>query len=133
MSLSSKFNKLTIEPHGESADSDMEAAETQAPSQNAPAQAPANIQTGMINNSKTRGEPKQPKEDVFTFVTVYYKHGGWGTSVYDTLREGLLDFVNRCASPAQRETLISLDDEDLLDRMLIIGTDRVPLTYINCC
>jgi hypothetical protein len=83
MSVTNKFNKLTIEAEpqtpGQNTDIDMEVAGTSAPTQ-----------------KKTAGKkPKQLKKDIeaFTFVTVYYKHGGWSTEVYDTLREGLLEFV----------------------------------------
>ena len=124
MSLTNKFNKLTIEPEpqtpGQDTDINMEVAGTPAPSQ-----------------KKTAGQkPKRSKKDkeVFTFVTVYYKRGEWGTQVYDTLREGLLDFVGEyCESAREKDRLqvLSLDDEDLLDRMLSMGTnsDR----YISRC
>jgi hypothetical protein len=118
MSLTNKFSKLTVDPKpptpGQNADIDMEVSAIPAPSQN-----------------KTADQkPKQSKKDeeVFTFVTVYYKHGEWGTEVYDTLREGLLEFVRRyCDSTAEREIqrLVSLDDEELLDRILIIGTNFI--------
>jgi len=70
----------------------------------------------------TRITPAQQKH-VFTFVTVYYKHGEWGTDVYDTLREGLLDFVNSAAS--EKEELVSLDDKALVDSRLVIGMHMV--------
>jgi len=55
-------------------------------------------------------------------VTVYYKHGEWDTEVYDTLREGLLESVeDYCELVAERERLLSLDDDELLNRMLIMG------------
>jgi hypothetical protein len=124
MSLTNKFNNLIIEPvpqtPGQNTDIEMEVAGTPAPSQ-----------------KKTEGhKPKQLKKDkeVFTFVTVYYKHGGWSTEVYDTLREGLSEFVREyfeSAREKERLQLLSLNDEDLLDRMLTKGTnsDR----YISRC
>ncbi|KIM81443.1 hypothetical protein PILCRDRAFT_8795, partial [Piloderma croceum F 1598] len=118
MPLTNKFSKLTVGPEPQTSehnvDIDMKISGIPAPSQN-----------------KTADQkPKQSKKDkeVFTFVTVYYKHGEWDTKVYDTLREGLLEFVRRhCDSAAEREIqrLVSLDDEELLDRMLIIGKERI--------
>ena len=51
--------------------------------------------TTALSQKKTAGQKlKRPNDkEVFTFVTVYYKHGGWSTQVYDTLWEGLLEFV----------------------------------------
>ena len=72
---------------------------------------------------RTRTTRPQQK-NVFTFVTVYYKHGAWGTEVYNTLREGLLDFVDKTASASEKEQLVSLDDEDLIDRLFDIGMHR---------
>jgi len=70
-------------------------------------------------------------------VTVYYKHGEWDILVYDTLREGLLEFVGRCESAAERKELLSLDDEGLLDRILIMGSNSdLYISYVadryNC-
>ena len=48
------------------------------------------------NTRETRVTAAQQK-DVFTFVTVYYKHGEWDTNVFDTIREGLLEFVVQTA------------------------------------
>ena len=114
MSLTNKFSELTVDPKpqtsGQNTDIDMEVSGIPATSQN-----------------KTADQkPKQMKKDkeVFTFVTVYYKHGEWGTEVYDTLREGLLKFVRHyCDSAVEGERLVSLDDEELLDRMLVMGTN----------
>jgi hypothetical protein len=115
MSLANKFSKLTVEPElqtpGQNTDIDMEVSGTPVPSQN-----------------KTADQkPKRPKKDkeVFTFVTVYYKRGEWGIQVYDTLREGLLEFVEEyyeSAREKERLRVLSLDDEELLDRMLDMGT-----------
>jgi hypothetical protein len=116
MSLTNKFSKLTVVPEPQTSeqnvDIDMEISGIPDPSQNKTA------------DQKLKKSKKD--KEVFTFVTVYYKHGEWGTQVYDTLREGLLEFVQRhCGSAAEREIerLVSLDDEELLDRMLIIGTN----------
>jgi hypothetical protein len=88
----------------------MEIAGTPAPSQ----------------NKTTDQKPKRPRKDkeIFNFVTVYYKRGEWGIQVYDTLRKGLLQFVeDYCESLAEKDRLVSLDDEELLNRMLIMGTN----------
>jgi hypothetical protein len=76
---------------------------------------------------KTEGPQTTPAQQkhVFTFVTVYYKHGEWGTEVYDTLQAGLSYFVDSTASASEREVLVSLDDEDLVDRLLEIGMHTV--------
>jgi hypothetical protein len=100
MSLTGPFDKLNINPE-ENADMDTEA-----------------LDTG--NKTKTQ-KPKHTKQDVFTFVTVYYKHGDWGTTVFDTLHEGLLEFVKEYSSGAESEKLLSLDDEKLLDELLVLG------------
>ena len=81
-----------------------------------------NAANDMGTSKATRVTPAQ--QDVFTFVTVYYKHGAWGTEVYNTLREGLLDFVDKTASASEKEQLVSLDDEDLIDRLFDIGMHR---------
>ena len=71
---------------------------------------------------ETRITPAQQQlEDVFTFVTVYYKHGEWGTNVFDTLRAGLLQFVDSTAE-SEKESLVLLNDKELADRLLEIGT-----------
>ena len=55
-------------------------------------------------------------------MTVYYKHGEWGTNVFNTLREGLLDFVDSTVEEEEEKAgLISLNDKDLADRLLEIG------------
>jgi hypothetical protein len=112
MSVTHKFNKLTIEPEPQqNTDIDMEVAGTTA------------------SQKKTAGQkPKRSKKDkeVFTFVTVYYKHAGWSTEIYDTLREGLLEFVGEYFESAREKEklqVLSLNDEDLLDRILDIGTN----------
>jgi hypothetical protein len=122
-------NKLTTElrTQGKNADIHTEASEILAPSQTTVP--PASIKPET--DSKHR-KPKQSKKDVYTFVTAYYKHGEYGTSVYDTLREGLLEFVDECDSTVEKETLISLDDEELLVRMLIMGTNSTCI-YWQCC
>jgi hypothetical protein len=61
------------------------------------------------------------QQDIFTFVTVYYKHGEWSNEVFDTLREGLLKFVDETAPESEKESLVLLDDEKLADRLLEIG------------
>lgn len=61
--------------------------------------------------------------DVFTFVTVYYKHGDWGVETFNTLREGLLHFaLDYSAREMEKgEALLDLDDDTLIDRVLDIG------------
>ena len=65
--------------------------------------------------------------DVFTFVTVYYKYAEWGTQYFDTLREGLLYYARDYGDGlrrAEREELLNLDDDALLDRVLDMGTSK---------
>jgi len=87
----------------------------------------ADTDMGASPSRKTKGPRTTPPQQkhVFTFVTVYYKHGEWGTEVYDALREGLLYFVDSTASVSEREDLVSLDDEELVDRLLEIGMHMV--------
>jgi hypothetical protein len=81
--------------------------------------------TNMEASLPRKAEGPTPAQDVFTFVTVYYKHGEWGSQVYDTLREGLLDLVEHHSAPSEREKLVSLDEEELVDRLLVIGKHTV--------
>jgi hypothetical protein len=112
--LTSSASSPAVEPElqtpGQNTDIDMEVSGTPVPSQN-----------------KTADQkPKRLRKDkeIFYFVTVYYKRGEWGIQFYGTLREGLLEFVEiYCDSLAERDRLISLDDEELLNRMLIMGTN----------
>jgi hypothetical protein len=90
-----------------------------------------NTATGASPPEETRVTPAQ-QQDVFTFVTVYYKHGEWNNSVFDTLREGLLAFVDSTASESEKKSLILLDDKELTDRLLVIGMHTVyfwPMYY----
>lgn len=110
-SLANKFSRLTVEPEpqtpGQNTNIDMQVSGTPAPSQN-----------------KTADQTPRKDKEIFNFVTVYYKRGEWSILVYDTLREGLLEFVETyCESLAERDRLVSLDDEELLDRMLIMSTN----------
>jgi len=81
--------------------------------------------TNMGTSKETKVTPvaaaQQLEQDVFTFVTVYYKHGEWGTDVFDTLRKGLLKFVDSTAPDSERESLVLLDDKELANRLLEIG------------
>ena len=80
---------------------------------------------------KTAGPQTTPaQQHVFTFVTVYYKHGEWDSEVYDTLRGGLLDSVNdlverESLTASEGEDLVLLDDEKLVDKLLKIGMRTV--------
>ncbi len=69
-----------------------------------------------------------PSDEIFTFITVYYKHGTYGTMEFKTLREGLLRFVenyidNSSSHEAgiRRQQLEALPDEELLTEILKIG------------
>ena len=94
MSLNNKFEDLTIHD----ADTNM----------------------GSASEEKTRVTPAA-RQDLFTFVTVYYKHGEYGTDSFDTLREGLMEFVDQTAPKSEKESLALLDDKELADRLLEIG------------
>jgi len=72
-----------------------------------------------VASKATRVTPAQ--QDVFTFVTVYYKHGEWHNKIFNTLREGLLEFVDSTAPESEKESLVLLDDQKLADRLLEIG------------
>jgi hypothetical protein len=123
MSLTNKFTKLTTgqQTGGENTDINMNTLQIPDSSQNTSAP-PSGIQTSVID--KTHRKSKQPKKNVFTFVTVYYKCGVWHTLVYDTLREALLEIVGR-HDLTEQETLglVSMDDDGLLYEMLIMGTN----------
>lgn len=132
MSLTNEFTKLIIgQAGGENADIDMNTLQIPVSSQNTSAP-PSSIQTSAIDKAHTR-KSKQPREDVFTFVTVYYKRGEWGTRVYDTLREGLLEFVkDRDLTEQQTLKLVSMDDQNLLHKMLILGMNsNIYIRYLT--
>jgi hypothetical protein len=66
--------------------------------------------------------------DVFTFLSVYYKHGEYSSKSFKTLREGLHKFLNEYLTGAEehevgirRQQLEGLTDEDLLTEMLKLG------------
>ena len=80
-----------------------------------------------IKNADIDMEAPPPKEtpaqlqDVFTFVTVYHKHGESSNKVFNTLQEGLLKFVDLTAPKSEKEGLVLIDDEKLTDRLFEIG------------
>lgn len=83
------------------------------------------------DTAQAEGEPgseahkiMQLDTDVFTFVTVYYKYAEWGTQYFDTLHEGLVYYARDYGDGlqrAEREELLNLDDDALLDRVLDMG------------
>ena len=79
------------------------------------------LASDRISMSLKNTPAAQQQQDVFTFVTVYYKHGEWGTEIYNTLRKGLLKLVDSTAPESEKESLALLDDEQLADRLLEIG------------
>ena len=62
-------------------------------------------------------ETPAQQQDVFTFVTVYHKHGESSNKVFNTLQQGLLKFVDLTAPGSEKEGLVLLDDEKLTDRL----------------
>jgi len=68
-----------------------------------------------------------PLDEIFTFITVYYKHGAYDTVEFKTLREGLLQFVEQYVGNdshedgIRRQQLEGLPDEELLTEILNIG------------
>jgi len=69
-----------------------------------------------------------PSDDIFTFITVYYKHGAYDTEEFETLREGLQMFVDQYTDKSdshddgiRRQQLQALPDEELLTEILKIG------------
>jgi hypothetical protein len=69
-----------------------------------------------------------PSVDIFTFITVYYKHGEYGSEKFATLREGLQEFLEQYISRSdsheddiRRQQLEALPDEELLTEILKIG------------
>ncbi len=69
-----------------------------------------------------------PSVDIFTFITVYYKHGEYGSKEFKTLREGLQEFLEHYISKSdshedgiRRQQLEALPDEELLTEILKIG------------
>ncbi|KIM81444.1 hypothetical protein PILCRDRAFT_787677 [Piloderma croceum F 1598] len=70
-------------------------AEPQTPGQNTDINMEVSGTPGPSQNKTADQKPKRTRKDkeIFNFVTVYYKRGEWGIQVYDTLWEGLLEFV----------------------------------------
>lgn len=60
--------------------------------------------------------------DIFTFITVYYKHGEYNSAEFETLREGLREFLEVSQEDGiRRQQLETLPDEELLTEILKIG------------
>jgi hypothetical protein len=81
--------------------------------------------------------PPTPAE-IFTFITVYYKHGAYDSEEFSTLREGLLEFLKDYVKGGghedgiRRQQLEALPDEELLTEILKLGTfDLSMLTLSN--
>lgn len=80
-----------------------------------------------------------PSVDIFTFITVYYKHGEYGSQEFKTLREGLQEFLENYISGSdshedgiRRQQLEALPDEELLTEILKIGVaDPFFLTQLS--
>ena len=69
-----------------------------------------------------------PSADIFTFITVYYKYGEYGSNEFKTLREGLLEFLEDYIGESdshqdgiRRQQLEALPDEELLTEILKMG------------
>jgi len=67
--------------------------------------------------------------DIFTFITVYYKNGHFGSEEFKTLREGLQEFVedyiDNSEDGIRRQQLEALPDEELLTEVLKLG-EKIP-------
>jgi hypothetical protein len=63
----------------------------------------------------------------FTFITVYYKHGAYGSDQFKTLREGLQQFLedyiggDSHEDGIRRQQLEALPDQELLKEILKMG------------
>ena len=125
MSLTDIFTKLAIAQQTDDVDINVNTLQTPISSQNTSV-TPGSTQTSVIDKTPRLSQPprksKQPEKNVFTFVTVYCERGEWQTLVYNTLREGLLKFVERC-DLTEQETLelVSMDDDGLLYEALMMG------------
>jgi len=78
--------------------------------------------------------PELLEQEVFTFVTVYYKYGETGTETFETLRDGLVEFAKYYspnAPEATMEALLAHNDEELLDIVLTMGTDCHCISFID--
>jgi len=71
-----------------------------------------------------------PSSDIFTFITVYYKHGRYSSEEFKTLREGLQEFLEHYISESgshedgiRRQQLEALPDEELLMEILKIDPE----------
>jgi len=72
-----------------------------------------------------------PSVDIFTFITVYYKHGEYDSKEFKTLREGLQSFLDQYITSdshedgVRRQQLEALPDEELLTEIFKMGTERI--------
>lgn len=68
-----------------------------------------------------------PSADIFTFISVYYKHGEYGSDQFETLREGLQEYLedyiegDEHEAGIRRQQLEALPDDGLLDEILKLG------------
>lgn len=68
-----------------------------------------------------------PSADVFTFITVYYKHGEYYSKKFPTLRQGLQEFLQDYVNGTShedgihRQQLEALPDEELLTEIFKLG------------
>jgi hypothetical protein len=79
-----------------------------------------------------------PSADIFTFITVYYKHGDYGSEEFQTLREGLQEFLedyiggNEHEDGIHRQQLEGMPDEELLTEILKLGEcDLIHSTFFS--
>ena len=74
-----------------------------------------------------------PSADVFTFITVYYKHGEYYSKKFPTLRQGLQEFLQDYVNGTShedgihRQQLEALPDGELLREIFKLGERN--LTY----
>jgi hypothetical protein len=70
-----------------------------------------------------------PNDIIFTFITVYYKHGAWDTHEFATMRDGLESFLDKYIpidgmsneELEDREKMRRLPNDDLLQILFDLG------------
>jgi hypothetical protein len=86
----------------------------------------------MLNASESNIST-MPPVDIFTFITVYYKHGEYGADKFQTLRKGLQEFLEDYINGSKhedgilRQQLEALPDDELLTELLELGKCRSTL------
>lgn len=88
---------------------------------------PANKKLVFGTMSKVTATNINPDTEVFTFLTVCYKYKSHDKHAHHALRDGSIHYVEEYtvkASEVDKSELLLLADNELLERVLMIGTSE---------